>query len=511
MGRFAAGVFAEQIQRIHRHPQLVRRLPALGGRIFQHDIFAPAGLIAGLDGALGHLQKLADAVRFMHHKIALLERQRVHLIAALGRPPLGVRNIADAVTGQVRFRHHDERQCLGVFELAHLGKDQARMAEGLIQGDLARAGFPAGGGHLGANALLGKTLHHALDSTLGRRDKCRTPASVCMRQQLGHHGIDLFDITARGGPRLKLERQGFLLWPGQHAWWGKCPQRLTGLANGDLQRLKGAVARSLSIEPFRGQGSIRTHGGSLPAGSEEFRVGLFQIFHAAPDLFRRHHHHVRGGGKELGEGDQWGIGKHGQNRLHALSRNMLADLGQKLHQRRVSGMRRRQCGRALCHRIRNRQLAGGKDIHATDLDFRDGALVSNRKLADIGDLIAPKLYAHRVIQGGGKDIDNATAGGKLTALGHHVHVLIRPKFQAAHHIIEVILVVFFQMHRGAALDVLQDGLGEPARGRNDNAQVINVVQHLRALADDIHARAQALVRQRLPRGKHRDLIAHHGG
>ena len=128
MRRFATGVLAEQIQRVHGNPELIGGLAALGGRVLEHDVFAAAGFIAGLDGALGHLEELADAVGLVHYKIALLEGERVNLIAALGGPALRFGDIAYAVTGQIRLGYDDQWEGLGVLGLFHLGKYQAGVA-----------------------------------------------------------------------------------------------------------------------------------------------------------------------------------------------------------------------------------------------------------------------------------------------------------------------------------------------------------------------------------------------
>ena len=121
MRRFATGVLAEEIQRVHGDPELIGGLTTLGGRVLEHDVFAAAGFIAGLDGALGHLEELADAVSFVHHKIALLERERIDLIAAFGGPALCFGDIAYAVTGQVRLGHNHQWEGLGILRLFTLG------------------------------------------------------------------------------------------------------------------------------------------------------------------------------------------------------------------------------------------------------------------------------------------------------------------------------------------------------------------------------------------------------
>ena len=145
----------------------------------------------------------------------------------------------------------------------------------MVEGDFAGGGLPAGGSHLGADALFCKAIHHAFDGTLRRRDEGCPATGVGVREKLGHHGVDFIDISARGGPWFEFEREGLLFRRGEHSRWGESPQRQAGLANGDLERLIGAVAGSLGIESFGSQRAIGAHGCGLPAGGEEFRIGLF--------------------------------------------------------------------------------------------------------------------------------------------------------------------------------------------------------------------------------------------
>ena len=145
----------------------------------------------------------------------------------------------------------------------------------MVEGDFTGGGFPARGGYLGADALFCKAIHHTLDGALRRRDEGCPASGVGVREELGHHGVDFFDIAARGGPWFEFERKGLLFRGGEHSRWGESPQRQAGLANGDLERLIGAIAGCLGIESFGSQRAIGTHGRGLPTGGEEFRIGLF--------------------------------------------------------------------------------------------------------------------------------------------------------------------------------------------------------------------------------------------
>ena len=90
------------------------------------------------------------------------------------------------------------------------------MAECLIEGDFSRRRLPARGCNLGGDSLLSKAFHHALDGTLRRRDECSAPTGLGVREQLRHHRIDFFDVTARGRTRFKVQRQRISLIGDKH-------------------------------------------------------------------------------------------------------------------------------------------------------------------------------------------------------------------------------------------------------------------------------------------------------
>ena len=168
-----------------------------------------------------------------------------------------------------------------------------------------------------------------------------------------------------------------------------------------------------------------------------------------------------------------------------------------------------EIGRTLGNGVRNRQLPGRENVYPAHLDFRNGALVSHGELADISNLIAPKLHADRIIQRRRENIDDAATGSVLAALSHHVYVLIGAELELADYLIKVIFMIFFEVDGSAALHFLQDGLRQAAGSRDDDLQAIEVVQNFRPAANDVYAGAQALVRQSLPCGEHGHLLPQH--
>ena len=218
--------------------------------------------------------------------------------------------------------------------------------------------------------------------------------------------------------------------------------------------------------------------------------------------------------QKLRQGDHGRVGELRQERLHALCRDLLRDLGQQLHQSRVARVLLGELAGALSHGIGNRQLPRRVDGHLADVDIVDGALVRHGELADIRDLVAPELHAHRVVQGGGKDIEDAAADGVLAALGHHVHVRVGAEVELSGQRVELELGVLCQADGFAAGDVLDHRLRVAAGGGDDDLEVVIVtrdaVEHLRAPTHDVRAGAKPLVRKRLPRRQVGHLVAQHG-
>ena len=101
--RLPADVPRQLIQRIHRDVELVGWLPALTGRVLEHQVLAPGAA----DGALGHLHEPPDAVLIVHHQVACGQRQRVDGVAPLGRQPLAVDG-GGPVAGQIGFGDDDQ-------------------------------------------------------------------------------------------------------------------------------------------------------------------------------------------------------------------------------------------------------------------------------------------------------------------------------------------------------------------------------------------------------------------
>ena len=157
-------------------------------------------------------------------------------------------------------------------------------------------------------------------------------------------------------------------------------------------------------------------------------------------------------------------------------------------------MLHRQLLRAPRDLIGDQQLTAGIHLNAGHLNIRDGALVGHGKLANIGDLITPKFNAHRIVQRGGKNVDDAATRSKLPALAHHVHVTITTKHQVARNILKGILTIHLNYKRIPAWCAGQNRLTKRTGRRYHDLQLGKFMQHLRALTHNIHTGAETFMR-----------------
>ena len=127
-----ADVAGQQVELVHGDVELVARSSPLAGCVFEDEVFA-AGCVRTLaDGALGHLHKLADAVRIVDHQVAGFQGQGIDAVAALGWLALTGRRRLHAVAGDVRF---GEEQQAGVLSPSHR-EDEALVGDRVVDADL---------------------------------------------------------------------------------------------------------------------------------------------------------------------------------------------------------------------------------------------------------------------------------------------------------------------------------------------------------------------------------------
>ena len=142
--------------------------------------------------------------------------------------------------------------------------------------------------------------------------------------------------------------------------------------------------------------------------------------HAGADPLRVGEQHPRPDGQQVGEQLQLAADQRRDQRLHALGRDALGEVssssrsGAAVGSRCSAGQRRGP----LPHRPVS---SSSRQPGATSsLDRLDRALVGDGERAQLADLVAPELDAHRVLGGRREDVDDAAAHGELAARGDHL-------------------------------------------------------------------------------------------
>ena len=204
------------------------------------------------------------------------------------------------------------------------------------------------------------------------------------------------------------------------------------------------------------------------------------------------------------------VDQHRGQRLHALDGDALGQLVGELAQ---LGVLLAELAGAAAYVVGEQQLAARR--RPQPLHRLEGALVGDGEAADLVDLVAEELHAQRVLLGRREDVDDAAAHGELAALLHQVDAGVRRAGQPRDHVLELDLLAGLQLDRlevGQSLDL---GLQHrPHRRHHDLQRAVGGVvagvhepaQHRQPTADGVAARAQPLVRERLPGGVQRDLV-----
>ncbi len=164
--------------------------------------------------------------------------------------------------------------------------------------------------------------------------------------------------------------------------WRQRPPRVPGLA----RRLAHLVefAESRPAELLDVDRRIAAHSRHRPRRLEEFAAGLDQVRRPGADLFRVADQHRCAVGQLIGE-QRHAVGpQHRQQRLHAIDRDALGELGQHVADaaghavfgcRLVSG----QLGRPGPHIVGQQQLAAGDRNQGVDADLGDRPLIGHRE------------------------------------------------------------------------------------------------------------------------------------
>ena len=203
---------------------------------------------------------------------------------------------------------------------------------------------------------------------------------------------------------------------------------------------------------------------------------------------------MRALGHQCGQWGEGGVDKRRYQCLHAVGGGAIGELSEQFHQRRIARVLHRQLLRAPRDLIGDQQLTAGIHLNAGHINIRDGALVGHGKLANIGDLVTPKFNAHRIVQRGGENVDDAATRSELPALAHHVHVTVTTKHQVTRNILEGILPIHLKNKRLSARRARQNRLAKSPGRRHHNLEFRQLMQHLRALTHNIHTGAETFMR-----------------
>ena len=257
-----------------------------------------------------------------------------------------------------------------------------------------------------------------------------------------------------------------------------------------------AVRRRAQVD-----GSLAAARGGRPGGAEELLAGRDQVVRTRSRALRVEDEHVGVVGHQVDEQLHVVHERRGE-RLHALDRDAGGQPVGELEQLRVGPAQR---GRSLADLLGQQQLAARR--RPQPLHRLERALVGHREGADLLDVVAPELDAQGVLLGGREDVDDAAAHGELAALLDQVDPRVRRVGEPAHELVERHRVADAQLDRLEVAEALDLRLEDRAHRRHDDlerpvarvgARMPQPPEHGQPPPDGVAARAEPLVRQRLP-------------
>ena len=232
---------------------------------------------------------------------------------------------------------------------------------------------------------------------------------------------------------------------------------------------------------------------------QEFLGGRDQIGGAPADQLRVGDQHHRIGGQHVDQQFHPVDQGRGQ-RLHAVCADALGDPVEHVGQLGVVGDQRFGTGPDLRG---HQQFTAGRADHLLDLVV-GGALVGDHEVAQVIDRVTEEVDPDRVFLGGGEDVDDATPDGELAASLHHVDRQVGGCDEGRRDLVDAVLLAPPQPDRRDVGQACHLRLEQGAHRGDDDPRGRPVVlagqspQHLQASADGVGARAEPLVRQRLP-------------
>ena len=272
-------------------------------------------------------------------------------------------------------------------------------------------------------------------------------------------------------------------------------------AGGGTQLAEGEeVAR---VEVDRRLGS---RGRGVPGRAEELAVRLHEAHRTGGDPLRREHGD-RGIRREVVGDRNEPVDQRGREGFHAVDRDALRDFGEHLREARELVL---HLLRALAHLGAEQHLAARGKL---DLGHCLGerTLVGHREEPQRLEFVAEELGPHRMLGVGREHVDDATAHGELAATGDHVDPHVGEVHEFDREPAEVVAATARrEAQRLEAREVVGERLQGRANARHDHdvgrlrtgghllRPVLQAAKGVDALADGLGARAESLVRQRLP-------------
>ena len=193
-------------------------------------------------------------------------------------------------------------------------------------------------------------------------------------------------------------------------------------------------------------------GRGAPGRLEELAVRLGEVERAGRDALRREDGD-RGIRRQVFGDAAPALEQRRRERLHPLDRDALGDLGE--HAREGRELILHLAG-ALPDRVGEQQLAARRQVGLGQL-ARQRALVGDRERAQLLELVAEELGAHRMLGIRREDVEDAAAHRELAAAGDHVDPRVG-EFDEG------------ERERGELVAAAADGRGRSARARRGPAR-----------------------------------------
>ena len=251
-------------------------------------------------------------------------------------------------------------------------------------------------------------------------------------------------------------------------------------------------------------------GGIGPARLEELLARRDEIVRACPHPLGVEDDDARLVGQDV-EDRLHAVDERRRQGLHALDGDALGDLEQHVGD---AGQLLGEGGRPLPDRVGEQDLAAGR--RPEHLGGLERALVGDLEPPDLVDRVPEELHAQRVLLGRREDVEDAAADGELPPSLHEVGADVGRGGERLGDLGQLPLVTDPQPDRLEVAEPLGDRLEDGADGGDDVAErtvagtllvgVGQAAQHREPAADGVAARAEPLVRQRLPAGEGRDEL-----